>query len=351
MKMKTSNVFLLCISAAIAVAEAGKLKVDLEDIDIADYDEEHKIDEADEDEVAEAIEEDQEEQDEHEEIGDLDDPLASEPGSGFDENGALQGTPHMTEDELKDLFKKIDLDKNDKVTVDELWQFADERAEKLHRKSYADHQANPDFPFVLETTDAILQKYIDQLPANKSDYTEMAEIEKDIAKQRLKLAAADENHDGKLQEEERYNFDHGTGDAIHLMQANHVVREYDADKDGALCYSEFLKEWHKDFMPEAEYENNTDEDVPKLFHHLDRDGNAKLDPDEFMHYFKNHVVDKRILRELLHKTDSNLDGHLDIHEIVKAEILDPPDEGDEVIHQGKWIFQDWRDQLDHSGEL
>lgn len=299
--------------------EGSSQKEDDEDEARRDRESRGGTEEEDEDEDEEQDEEDQESDD-----GENDDPdSGDDEAEGEDEEGeeTSDGTSYISQQVLKKLHDKMDLNHDGKVTFHELMEYAEHVKVPLARqdvKAIVDdlEELKDDHRLSLAEVLKMLADEEDKLGdeavakiAGRKNATDL-EVEK--------FRVADANHDGYLDMDEVYAFFYPESHSGILdLQIPYLFEEKDLDHDGKLSIDEWRNNPNTDGLA-LSHGGDASEEEKQEFKELDKDSDGHLNLSEFRDWESGSFYTARAAKALVQVTDSDKDGGFSWHEMDAA---------------------------------
>jgi len=247
-------------------------------------------------------------------------------GTPIEDNGEADT---LTQKHMRDLHPKFDANKDGKVSMSEIMDFAHETQKKVKAK-----EIHAIFGEIDSTKDGHLS-----LEEHLSEYE--AEMEEKDPKQREllmahekeKFKAADTDGDDKLDKDELVAFInpelHPEVFAIHVK---HTFKLQDTDGDGLISKAEW------DVSVRREHEHHMDENLDHdgEFKELDANKDGSIDFKEMEHWESGRFHLENSMKKLFTHGDKDGDDHLTEHEL--AQLTDAIDDHhDAHAHLMEWI--------------
>jgi len=252
--------------------------------------------------------------------------LSAPAAAGLHEDGTELA---LSEAQLAGLHGRIDLDGDGKVTLEELLLHARAASRSIARQDvrsiFDELDADHDGRLSLEEHIGDLEKQVEG-----ADHEELLDFERRKEVEVAKFAAADDNGDGLLDEEEAPAlFYPETHEGVLEVAVQEVLRVRDRSRDGRLSLLEF---WDVD-EADAGDTGLSEEEVTD-FHRLDRDGDGYLDAGDLRQWESGRFHTEAALRKLLEAADADRDLHLTREELVRAK--------DEIsVSDAHYYFIEW----------
>jgi len=226
----------------------------------------------------------------------------------------------LTAERFTAIFKKIDLNSDGKIPVDELHLFSrgmnTKRAEQAMEHILEDSDTNKDGKVSLE-----------EIMADQGNLDD--DVHQDL--QKLKFTAADKDKDGFLDKREAALFMHPDSDPeVEAAMAQGELQRRDTNKDGKLDIKEFYT---------LEVSSDLEEGEKQEFALLDKNGDNFLDAKEIQAFESGRHHQERMLISFVETADANKDGF-----VTLAEALEKRE--DMVEHDAGFQFDDWAHMLE-----
>lgn len=243
--------------------------------------------------------EEEHEDDAHEEEHGMDpDDAQTEGQEDHDDAGsrtAQDDAEHI--ETLKRIGRRIDANDDDHLSAEELHQFA-----KTLRQKQSLTRTSATFATADSNSDGAVS--LEEIRANNIDvYVDQPEH------QAARFDASDANGDRVLSKDEMHSFLHPEVDRNVLqVEAAYQFSHLDADGNAALDFNEFAKMGHED---DFHYE-----DCVEDFKLHDKDGDHHLSAPEFERLLQGHDLLQISIKKLTDSVDTNGDGHIHVeHEV------------------------------------
>lgn len=210
----------------------------------------------------------------------------------------------MRPDELRNLHREFDQNKDGKVSLAEIMDFAHSTAKAMATKDVAG---------MLEQLDADGDGYLslqEHLATSEGEGdAQDLEVEKTLALETAKFKAADADGDGLLNPQEMTSlFYIETSTAVLDVAVQETSKLKDKNKDGVLNVKEFLE-----IGPEHAGEKISEEEM-RIFRHLDKDENGVLDAAELRTWESGAFETEAAMMTVLQEADKDGDQHASIEE-------------------------------------
>jgi len=233
---------------------------------------------------------------------------------------------HFTEEQLKEIHKKVDANGDKKISHAELLAFSNITRQKLiERDSHDEFEELDSDSDGKISLDELLGHHEDtiegiEMPVKSAE--EQAEDDAFKALETAKFKAADANHDGFLFKDETHGiFYPEAHDGVLDLVAASNLKIKDTNGDGELDPEELWRNEDDDDEPDKKHAEEALAVQAADFEKLDLDANGKISLAEYKQFESGHFHMSDAMKHLIETADQDGDGLLTATELSRAKEL------------------------------
>lgn len=219
--------------------------------------------------------------------------------------------PPMEPVEIRSIYKRMDLNGDQRINVEEAIQFAANTRIAMAKQGAEDvfEHYDKDGDGKLSHAEALAVDLVHHATETKEEHQQRVELESE------KFKAADVNGDDFINTDELHSLLYPeTNDRVLEIATREKMLEKDKDGSNALTKEEF---WFSDYvdpeyMPEITPGDHTDFEV------LDKDNNGLIDLQELKVWEAGSLHEEKAVRGLIKLADKDADGFMTLTEMIAA---------------------------------